>query len=60
MRGLNLSDSADICDRARAKTEKQIPRPAKTAGIPFDLAQGKRDDRFGWLRSPRQDVNEAR
>jgi hypothetical protein len=28
-----------------AETDKQIPHPVKDTGIPFDFAQGRRDDR---------------
>jgi hypothetical protein len=31
--------------QSASNSEKQIPHPAQTAGIPFDFAQGRRDDK---------------
>jgi hypothetical protein len=42
-------------DRRHSDPQKQIPHPAKNAGIPFDFAQGRRDDtRQGKQAPPRQ------
>src|SRR5580658_1781239 len=42
-----------------SKNEKQIPHPAKTAGIPFDCARGRRDDRLLRGRVPAEDGDRA-
>jgi hypothetical protein len=38
--------SVDFLEMWPRTDEKQIPHPAKNAGIPFDFAQGRRDDKW--------------